>query len=285
MNDYYEILGLKKGASTAEIKSAYRKLALKWHPDRNKSANAEKKFKEINQAYQVLSDPKKKELYDQVGHSAYTSGGVGGGAGGGYSGQQGPFRYYTNFGGGQNVEFDLGGMDPFDIFEQFFGSRSPFGGGGRQTRRSVYEMQLTFDEGVHGVEKSTVINGKQKNIKVPAGVHDGSRIRFNDFDVVVRVRPHPDFKREGQDIYFEKEISIAQAVLGDVIDVKTIDEPVKVRIRPGTQTGTAIRLRGRGVPYPNSSQSGDQYVVFKVKIPEHLSGKAKELFEELKNEL
>jgi len=283
MKDYYEVLGVTKSASAAEIKSAYRKLALKWHPDRNKTPDAEEKFKQINQAYQVLSDPKKKELYDQVGHSAYAQGGYGGG-GGGYSAQQGPFHYYTNM-GGQGVEFDFGGMDPFDIFEQFFGSRSPFGASGRRTRHNLYEMQLSFDEAVHGTEKTTVINGKQKSIKVPAGVHDGSRIRFNDFDVVVRVRPHPDFKREGQDIYFEKEISIAQAVLGDVIDVKTIDEPVKVRIRPGTQTGTAIRLRGRGVPYPNSSQSGDQYVVFKVKIPEHLSGKAKELFEELKNEL
>ena len=229
----------------------------------------------------MLSDPKKKELYDQVGHGAYTQRG---GGGGGYSSQQGPFHYYTNM-GGQGVEFDFGGMDPFDIFEQFFGSRSPFGESGRRTRRNLYEMQLSFDEAVHGTEKSTVINGKQKDIKVPAGVHDGSRIRFNDFDVVVRVRPHSEFKREGQDIYFEQEISISQAALGDVIEVKTIDEPIKVRIRPGTQSGTAIRLRGRGVADPNSRQRGDQYVVFKVKIPEHLSGKAKQLFEELKNEL
>ena len=281
MKDYYEVLGVSKTASAAEIKSAYRKLALKWHPDRNKSSESEEKFKQINQAYQVLSDPKKKELYDQVGHGAYTQRG---GGGGGYSSQQGPFHYYTNM-GGQGVEFDFGGMDPFDIFEQFFGSRSPFGESGRRTRRNLYEMQLSFDEAVHGTEKSTVINGKQKDIKVPAGVHDGSRIRFNDFDVVVRVRPHSEFKREGQDIYFEQEISISQAALGDVIEVKTIDEPVKVRIRPGTQSGTAIRLRGRGVADPNSRQRGDQYVVFKVKIPEHLSGKAKQLFEELKNEL
>ena len=281
MKDYYEVLGVSKTASAAEIKSAYRKLALKWHPDRNKSSESEEKFKQINQAYQVLSDPKKKELYDQVGHGAYTQRG---GGGGGYSSQQGPFHYYTNM-GGQGVEFDFGGMDPFDIFEQFFGSRSPFGESGRRTRRNLYEMQLSFDEAVHGTEKSTVINGKQKDIKVPAGVHDGSRIRFNDFDVVVRVRPHSEFKREGQDIYFEQEISISQAALGDVIEVKTIDEPIKVRIRPGTQSGTAIRLRGRGVADPNSRQRGDQYVVFKVKIPEHLSGKAKQLFEELKNEL
>ena len=104
MKDYYEVLGVSKSASAAEIKSAYRKLALKWHPDRNKIPDAEEKFKQINQAYQVLSDPKKKELYDQVGHSAYAQGGYGGG-GGGYSAQQGPFHYYTNM-GGQGVEFD-----------------------------------------------------------------------------------------------------------------------------------------------------------------------------------
>ena len=112
MKDYYEVLGVSKTASAAEIKSAYRKLALKWHPDRNKSSESEEKFKQINQAYQVLSDPKKKELYDQVGHGAYTQRG---GGGGGYSSQQGPFHYYTNM-GGQGVEFDFGGMDPFYIF-------------------------------------------------------------------------------------------------------------------------------------------------------------------------
>jgi len=284
MKDYYEVLGLSKSAPASEIKSAYRKLALKWHPDRNKTPEAEDRFKEINQAYQVLSDSKKKDVYDQVGHGAYTQRGSGGG-GGGYSQQQGPFQYYSTS-GGQGVQFDFGGMDPFDIFEQFFGSRSPFGGeSGRTTRRNLYEMHLTFDEAVHGTQKTTVINGKQKNIKVPAGVQDGTRIRFNDFDVVVQVIPHSEFKREGQDIYFEQEITISQAVLGDVIEVKTIDEPVKVRVRPGTQSGTAIRLRGRGVVDPNSRRRGDQYVVFKVKIPEHLSGKAKQLFEELKNEL
>lgn len=284
MKDFYEILGVSKTASAAEIKSAYRKLALKWHPDRNKTQEAEAKFKEINNAYSVLSDPQKRATYDQVGHSAYNQQGNSGGAQGGW-GQQGPFSYYSNMGGqGQNVEFDFGGMDPFDIFEQFFGFRSPQGGG-RTTRRNIYEIQLTFDEAVKGVTKTAVITGKERTIKVPAGVDNGSRIRFSDFDIQVRVLPSPIFRREGQDVYVEKEISFPQAALGDTIDVRTIDDSVKLKVRPGTESGTAVRLGGKGIPVPNSKDRGDQYVIFKVNVPEHVSGKARKLIEELRNEL
>ncbi len=282
MKDYYETLGISKNATQKEIKSAYRKLALKWHPDRNKEPDAEKKFKEINQAYGVLSDEKKRQMYDQMGHQAYTSGGAraSGGPGG-----QGPFGgqyYYTNM-GGQGFDFDFGGMDPFDIFEQFFGARSPYGSQ-RQTR-SVYQMNLSFDEAVKGVTKSTVINGKEHKIKVPAGVDSGSRIRFSEFDVVVEVKPDPRFKRQGQDIITEQEISFPQAALGDVVTIKTIDDEVKLKIKPGTQSGMTVRLREKGMPYPNSKQRGDHYVVYKIKTPTKLSGKAKNLIEELKSEL
>lgn len=282
MKDFYEVLGVSKSASAAEIKSAYRKLALKWHPDKNKAPEAEAKFKEINNAYSVLSDEKKRQMYDQVGHQRYNQTGGPSSAGGGFGGQQGPFSYYSNM-GGQEVNFDFGGVDPFDIFEQFFGGGSPFGG--RQTRRNIYEMQLTFDEAVKGVTKSAVIAGKERKIKVPAGVDTGSRIRFTDFDIQVRVQPHPFFKREGQDVYVEKTISFPQAALGDTIEVKTIDDTVKLKVRPGTQTNQAVRLKDKGIPHPNSKQRGDQYVVFKVEIPEKLSGKAKKLIEELKIEL
>ncbi len=278
MKDFYEVLGVSKNASAAEIKSAYRKLALQWHPDKNKSPEAEAKFKEINNAYSVLSDEKKRQMYDQVGHQRYNQTGGPSSAGGGFGGQD-PFSYYSNM-GGQSVNFDFGGVDPFDIFEQFFG-----GGGQRQTRRNIYEMQLTFDEAVKGVTKTAVIAGKERKIKVPAGVDSGSRIRFTDFDIQVRVQAHPFFKREGQDVYIEKTISFPQAALGDTIEVRTIDDSVKLKVRPGTQTNQAVRLKDKGIPYPNSKQRGDQYVVFKVEIPEKLSGKAKKLIEELKKEL
>lgn len=282
MKDYYEVLGVGKSSSSAEIKSAYRKLALKWHPDRNKAPDATNKFKEINKAYETLSDPSKRQMYDQVGHNSYTQSG---GAGAQGASQSGPFRYYSNM-GGQSVEFDFGGGDPFDIFEQFFGSRSPFGS--RQSarqQRPIYEMHLSFEDAVKGTTKETVIEGKPKTIKVPAGVDTGSRIRFSDFDVLVRVSPHPFFRREGQDIYVEKVITFAQAVLGDVVHVRTIDKDVKLKIRPGTQSDTVIRLNGQGVPVPNSSQRGDQYVVIKVNIPERVSSRARKLIEDLSSEL
>jgi len=285
--NYYEELGVPKTSTPAELKSAYRRLALKWHPDKNKSQEAEGKFKKINQAYEVLSDPKKKDIYDQVGHDAYTRSGGRASAGqpGAGFGGQGFGNYYTNMGGGgQEVNFDFGGVDPFDIFEQFFGFRSPQNGGQRQ-RRSSYQMNLTFEEAVHGVTKKTVINGKETSIKAPAGVDSGTRIRYSDFDIVVQVQPSKEFRREGQDLYLKHELSIPQAILGGVVSIKTIDKPVKLKVKPGTQHGTMTRLRGSGVPHPNSNQRGDQYVIWTVKIPTSLSGKAKRLIEELKSEL
>ncbi|OGK37075.1 hypothetical protein A3F03_02210 [Candidatus Roizmanbacteria bacterium RIFCSPHIGHO2_12_FULL_41_11] len=283
MKDYYAILGVAKNVSEQEIKAAYRKLALEWHPDRNKSPEANEKFKQINRAYEVLSNPEKKQMYDQVGYEAFEKSGSGAQ---GRGNEQGPFTYYTNF-GDEGINFDFGGADPFEIFEQFFGFRSPFSGGrGRRTkRRNAYEMELTFEEAVRGVEKTTVIEGKQKSIKIPAGVDSGTQIRFADFDVVVRIRPHSSFKREGQDIYLEKDLTFPQAALGAVVDIPTINESVKLRVRPGTQSGTVVRLRGQGIPYPQSQQKGDQYVVFKVDIPQRLSGNAKKLIEELQDEL
>lgn len=281
MKSYYEVLGISKQATPAEIKSAYRKLALKWHPDRNKAPEAEKTFKEINQAYEVLSDEKKKQMYDQLGHDGYTRTGGGGGRAGQSPYGAGYQQYYSNM-GGQGVNFDFGGVDPFDIFEQFFGSRNPYG---RAQQRSVYQIRLTFEEAVKGVTKTTVISGKEHKIKVPAGVDTGSRIRFSEFDVVVEVMPDPIFRREGQDVIVEKQITFPQATLGAVVSVKTIDSSIQLKVKPGTQSGTTVRLREQGIPYPNSSRRGDQYVQYKVVTPQKLSGKAKKLIEELDHEL
>jgi molecular chaperone DnaJ len=284
--DYYELLGVSKGASAAEIKAAYRKKALEWHPDRNKSPEAADKFKEINKAFEVLADPKKKEMYDQYGAAAFEqTGGRGPGGMGGFS-QQGPFTYTYSYGGnGQNPFEGMDFSDPMDIFEQFFGMRSPFGQSQRQQQREVYRMNITIDEAVNGVEKQTVIKGKQKNIKIPAGVDDGMRIRFSDFDVVVSVKPHAFFKRENQDIYLEKDISFPLAVMGGVVDVPTIKGSVKLKVRPGTQSGTTVRLRGEGVVYPNTNRRGDQYVIYRIHVPSKISSKGKKLLEELKNEI
>lgn len=284
MVDYYQLLGVSKTSSPDEIKAAYRKKALEWHPDRNKSAGAADKFKEVNKAYEVLSDPKKKEMYDQFGHDAFERNGGGSASNQGYG--QGPFTYTYSSNGGNPFEGFEGFSDPFEIFEQFFGFRSPYSGGGRRApRRQVYQIEISFEEAVTGVEKEASVEGKNKKLKIPAGVNDGTQIRFSDFDLIVRVRPHHIFKRDGQDIYLEKEISYPLAVLGGAVDVLTLNGSLKLKVRPGTQSGTTVRLRGEGIVYPNTNRKGDQYVVYRVHIPEKVSGKAKKLLEELSKEL
>jgi DnaJ-class molecular chaperone len=280
--DYYEILGVSKGASLDEIKKAYRKLALAWHPDRNKAANAHEKFKEINEAYAVLSDHKKRETYDQFGHSAFQPGaGAGQGPfGGGF--QQGPFTYYysTN---GQPSGMPFGGedfFDPFEIFEQFFGGGFGRAGGARRHRES-YELSIDFMDAVRGAMKDVHLPSGRKTIKIPAGVDTGSRIRFDDFDIVLEVKPSREYKREGDDLVIEHEITFSQAALGAIVNVPTIDGPIKIRIQPGTQPATLIRLHGKGVPHVRSSGRGDEYVRIQLHVPTHLSRKQKELLDEL----
>ncbi len=289
MEDYYSILGVSKTATEKEIKSAYRKQALKWHPDKNKEPGAEDQFKKITKAYETLSDTKKRSTYDQLGHQAYeqygnrAGGAAGGPQGGAGWGQQGPFTYSYS-GNAQDFGFDV---DPFEIFEQFFGGGggSPFSGRARQ-RRQIFQIKLTFDEAVHGVEKETVIGGKTRSLKIPAGVDTGMRIRFDDFDVLIEVGAHEKFKREDQNVIVEQSISLKQAVLGDTIEVPTIDKPVKVKIKPGTQSNSMIRLKEKGIPHPQQpSRRGDQYIVLTVTIPKHVSKKAKKLIEELDQEL
>lgn len=285
MSDYYDLLGVNKNASASEIKVAYRKQALKWHPDRNKTAGANEKFKEINKAYEVLADPKKKQMYDQYGSEAFEKQGMGGAQ---YA-RQGPFTYTytTDFsGGGSPFEGSgFGGFsDPFEIFEEFFGFKSPFGGK-RGARRQIYQINLTFNEAVFGTEKTVEINGQKKTIKIPAGVDTDNRIRFADFDILVNVTPDSYFKRQGQDIYYEQEINYSTAVLGGIIKIKTLKGEVGLKIRPGTTDGSTIRLRGEGIAYPNTSKKGDFYIIYRIKVPSKVSRRAKDLLEELRNEL
>ncbi|MBL7159300.1 DnaJ domain-containing protein [Candidatus Microgenomates bacterium] len=278
--DYYEILGVSKSTSADEIKKAYRKQALKWHPDKHQEdkKTAEAKFKEINQAYEVLSDSQKKSAYDQLGHAAF-EGGAGGpfGQGSGRTYRQGPFTYtYTTSGGTPSEGFE-GFSDPFEIFAQFFGGGSPFR---RGPEIPSYSLTLSFMEAVKGCSKDVIIKGKKRKIKIPAGVDNGSRIRFQDFNLVISVQPHQDFKRDGQDLFLDFPIKFSQLVMGVVIRVPTIDKEVKLKIQPGTQPGTLIRLRGKGVPYTHRRSRGDQYVRIGVKIPQKLTARQKQLLQE-----
>ena len=288
--DFYEVLGVSKSASAGEIKGAYRKLALEWHPDRNKSTGAHEKFKEINEAYAVLSDDKKKQTYDQFGHAAFQPG-MGGGAPGqdpfGGFGRQGPFTYTYSTQGGASPFGGGDFIDPFEIFEQFFG-----GGFGRASRapREVYEISLDFMEAVKGVSKEIHLpkgeaggGTARKTIKVPAGVDTGSRIRFDDFGILIRVRPDKQFVREGDDIIVEQEVPFSEAALGTHIEVPTIEGPLKLHIQPGTQPGTLIRLRGKGVPHVREGGRGDEYVKIAIRVPTHLSKRQKELLSELES--
>lgn len=285
--DYYKLLGVEKGATAEQIKKAYRKLALQYHPDRNKSPDAAEKFKEVTKAYEVLSDPKKRQAYDQFGAGAFEGGtgqgpfGAGGpfGGFGGQSGQYGPFTYSYSSQGGQ----DFGGFaDPFDIFEQFFGGGgSPFG---RASRRPAYSLSITFMEAVKGAEKKVTIDGKSQTIKIPKGVDNGSRVRFGDYDVVISVSQDPHFQRQGYDLVTEEEISFSKAALGTELSVKTIDGSVKLKIPAGTQPSTVFRLRGKGVPHVRGSAHGDQYVRVKVVVPKNLTKRQKELMQEFDSE-
>lgn len=283
--DYYEILGVKKDASDSELKSAYRKLALKWHPDKNKEEGAEAKFKEINEAYEVLGNKEKRAKYDQFGHAAFDPSAGFGGAQGGQSYRSGPFTYtYSSGGGFEDLFRGSGGFsDPFDIFESFFGGGSPFGG--QYRAKPHYSLTIDFMDAINGIEKSFVHQGKKYTVKIPPGADDGTRIRYSEFDVSVNVKDHKTFRREGADIFIYHEIPLTLAVLGGETNIPTLEGDLKLKIRPGTQPSTTIRLSGKGVKRLRGGGRGDFYIKLKVMLPEKLSRKQKKLFEELKKEL
>jgi DnaJ-class molecular chaperone len=281
--DFYSTLGVPKSSSADEIKKAYRKLALQYHPDRNKTAEGTEKFKEITKAYEVLSDPQKRQTYDQFGAAAFENNGAGPGPGGfgGFGQQGGPFTYTYSTNGQQGGQgFDFGGFsDPFEIFEQFFGGGgSPFGR--QQQRRAVYSIALTFKEAVNGVTKKVTVEGKETTVKVPAGVDTGTRMRFDSFDVVFDVASDPRFQREGADVVTSEEISFPQAVLGAEVEVETVEGKVTIKIPAGTQPETLIRLRGKGIERIRGGGKGDHYVKIKLIIPKNVSKRQKDLLEE-----
>jgi DnaJ-class molecular chaperone len=293
--DYYEILGVSKGASSDEIKSAYRKLARKHHPDIDKTAGAAERFKEVGEAYQVLSDPQKKQTYDQFGHDAFSGRSGSAGFEGGFNPFGGGARTYSwsSSGGNPFGEGGFGGFeDPFDLFETIFGG----GFGQNVRRRPTYQMNISFDEAVKGVTKDIEIESrnaqgrlerKRMRIKVPPGVDNGTKMRFgpsaDGMDIVFQVARNQEFLREGADIFSEITISIPQLVLGDIFEVNTVHGKVKVKVPPGTQPGSLVKLKGKGVPRLNSNGHGDHFVRVNLSVPQNPSKQEKQLYEELRN--
>jgi len=288
--DYYESLGVSKSASDDEIKKAFRKLAVKYHPD--KDGGDETKFKEINEAYEVLKDKQKRQRYDQFGHAGV--GGAAGGASGGnpFAGFGGASNGSFNF-NGQNVNFDgAGGFDLNDIFDMFTG-----GGFSRQrTRGSDYQTSVTlsFEEAIFGDEREISVRGNKVKVKIPAGIDDGQSIRLSgkggeprveggehgDLYVQISVRPHKKFTREGNLILSEEKISMAEAALGTKLDVDTVDGMVTMKVPAGTQSGTDFKLSGHGALNLHSGARGPQIVTINVETPTNLNRKQKELLKE-----
>lgn len=325
--DYYEVLGLSRGADASAIKKAYRKLAKKYHPDMNPGdADAEKKFKEVTEAYNVLSDPEKKKLYDQFGHAAFDGTGAGANPHGGtyrqaYGGPGGGYRAYHFEGGSMDDMFD-------DIFGDIFhhgssgGFRSSgfggnnagyqsgsgfyggFGGGNFKAKGSdlTSDVTVSFDEAAFGCDKIIRIQdpgsagGAVKSLKVhiPAGIDSGKSVRLRgrgmpgtnggengDLLLKVHVAPRPGFERKGMDVYTTVNIPFTTAVFGGEAVVSTLYGNVLCKIREGTQSGTKIRLRGKGiVSMKDPSVHGDQYVTVQIEVPRYLSPEAKQKLKE-----
>lgn len=286
--DYYQILGVGRNASAEDIRKAYRKLAMKYHPDRNPGdKQAEERFKEINEAYQVLNDPQKRAHYDRLG-SAYSSWQQRGAPGGFDWGQ------WVSGGGPGGVRVEYGGNldDLFGegLFSEFF--RTIFGGGGMGVPQSApaYQqpVEITLQEAYQGTTRQIQSDGKRVGVKIPPGVRTGSKVRAagagpggHDLYLVIEVKEDPRFERKGNDLYTTSRVNVFTAILGGEAEVDTMSGKVKLTIPPGTQPEQVFRLTGRGMPHlKNPSHKGDLFVKLKVEIPRYLSSKQRELLEE-----
>lgn len=295
--DYYEVLGVERGASQSEIKSAYRKLARKYHPDVNKGGDAEAKFKEANEAYEVLSDPDKRKKYDQLGAnwqhgSEFTPPPGWGGFPGAGS-------------GGTQFEYEFGGSTGFsDFFENIFGNRSadPFGafGGHSQHRQKgpakgkdiETALLVKLEEVMEGATRQVRLkkgNGEEKviRVKIPKGVKEGQSIRCagqggagvmggpaGDLLLRVRLERHPDFHVEGSDLVYELSVAPWECILGGEVLLNTLHGKMKLKVPEGTQSGTSLRVKGRGLP-SSCADYGDLYVEIIVKLPKTVSAEEK----------
>ena len=309
--DYYKILGVSKSAESSEIKKAFRNMAMKYHPDRHKGdKRAEEKFKEVNEAYAVLSDPKKRKQYDMFGAEGFHQ----------RFSQDDIFR---NIDLG-NIFKDMG-FGGGDIFSQFSGtrrqgsSRSPFGQQGSgfdskfnfkdQFRQGYmnqptkgtdldYELSLSLEEAASGGEKQVVYRGgkekKEIKVKIPAGIADGQKLRLagkglndipglpaGDLFLNIKIQNHPVFKREGNDLFTEKEIKFSEAVLGTYLDIPTMSRNKKMKIPAGTQSNTRMRLKGQGMPVFRGKGNGDLYIKLIISVPKKLTKAQKKLMQDM----
>jgi len=302
--DYYELLGVSKTASEDEIKKAYRKLALKYHPDRNPgNKEVEEKFKLINEAYAVLSDPEKRKQFDAFGM-------------GGFQQRYSEEDIFRGFNVGDLFK-DLG-FGGGDIFSMIFGRQA--GRGAKQQRRQQawdfndyitrqqqgtqtaqdldlhYELEIPFMDAIHGAEKrislATATGTEEVNVKIPKGITSGKKLRLKgkgnqgrsgqrgDLYITMKVAEHPVFKRTGNDLYVTREVKVTDALLGTVVEVPSIDGPKRVTIPAGVKSHSRVRLKGLGVP----DQGGDEYVEVIIDIPKKLTDRQKALLEELRKE-
>lgn len=312
--DYYEVLGVSRNASPEEIKKSYRKLAMKFHPDKNPGdKKAEETFKEISEAYDVLSDAKKKQQYDQFGHF---------GAQGGFGGGRNPFEDFARggaggFGGFRQGPFGASGAGPEnfqdvfgDIFSDFFaGQQGTKGGPGSRTRARArgadlrYTLTITFEEAAAGTEK--LINfirhrgGQEEtariSVTVPAGVNSGQRLKLKgegdsgpgtggangDLYVIVNVQDHPLFKRFENDVHLELPISVTDAILGSTAEIPTLTGKASLRIPAGTPSGQVFRLKGKGFTSVNGPAAGDLLVKIVIDVPKDLTEDQKQALQKL----
>ena len=281
--DYYKILGVDRKASEGDIRKAYRKLAMQYHPDRNPGdKQSEERFKEINEAYQVLSDPKKRGHYDRLG-SKFSNWQR--------RGAPGDFNWDQYGGYPGRTRVDFGDMD--DVFSDFF--RTIFGIRGEeprsrrpQTQGYQQELQVSLEEAYNGTTRLIQSDGKQKQVRIPAGVRTGSKVRVAgagpnglDLYLIVDVQDDQRFERHGNDLHTTATVSVFTAILGGEADVETLNGKVKLNIPAGTQPEQVFRLSGRGMPHVrNPNEKGDLYVRLKVQIPKYLSAKQRELLDE-----